>query len=131
MQSALGPPAANRQRGRRRVAMFGLAALAAMVLTIGPAVASGRPASLESYRPVQARVNDLLGRMTLPEKVGQMVQINAAFPLTESWKQSVLIDNHTGSILSGGGNAPNPNTPEEWAKATNELQRYAIENSRL
>ena len=37
--------------------------------------ASGRPAYLDAALPVQARVADLLSRMTLPEKIGQMVQI--------------------------------------------------------
>ena len=39
------------------------------------ASASGSPAYLNPRLPVQARVADLLGRMTLPEKIGQMVQI--------------------------------------------------------
>src|SRR5258708_25421194 len=39
------------------------------------AAASARPAYLDAKLTVQARVHDLLGRMTLPQKIGQMVQI--------------------------------------------------------
>jgi beta-glucosidase len=87
------------------------------------------------------RVDDLLARMTLEEKVGQMTQVNVSRlmgggewdrgPLNEEWLQVILADHQVGSLLSGGGASPVPNTPESWARMTNDLQRYAIENSRL
>ncbi len=96
---------------------------------------------LDPTQPVEARVADLLGRLTLEEKVGQMTQIDVTRlmgsgewdrgPLNEEWLQRVLIDNHVGSLLSGGGAAPVPNTPKGWAEMTNALQRYALENARL
>jgi beta-glucosidase len=43
----------------------------------------------------------------------------------------VLIDYHTGSILSGGTDNPADNTGKGWAEQYNTIQRYAIENSRL
>jgi beta-glucosidase len=91
--------------------------------------------------PTLRRVQDLLGRMTLEEKVGQLTQINVQRlmgedewdrgPLNPEWMRRILADQHVGSLLSGGGAAPVPNTPGAWARMTNELQRYAIENSRL
>ena len=91
--------------------------------------------------PVDARVQDLLRRMTLPEKVGQLTQIYVLRlmgktewdrgPLNPEWMEKILAQQHVGSLLSGGGAAPVPNTPEAWAKMTNDLQRYAIEHSRL
>jgi hypothetical protein len=45
------------------------------------ASATGRPAYMNPRLPVQARVADLLGRMTLPEKIGQMVQILCPSPV--------------------------------------------------
>ncbi len=82
------------------------------------ASASQRPVYLDPPAPVQARVNDLLGRMTLPEKVGQMVQIEVTqitdtsssctsqggfnWPPNPACMQKILIDNHAGSILAGG-----------------------------
>ena len=70
--------------------------------------------------PVRARVADLLSRMTLEEKVGQMTQTERgsvyddATPIT-TWK--------VGSVLSGGGSVPTPNTPEAgptWWTASSE-----------
>ncbi|MEW9031834.1 MAG: glycoside hydrolase family 3 N-terminal domain-containing protein [Planifilum fimeticola] len=100
-----------------------------------------KPPYLDPSLPVEKRVKDLLKRMTLEEKVGQMTQINVTRlmgedewdrgPLNEEWMKKVFVDNHVGSILSGGGAAPVPNTPEEWAKMTNTLQRYALQHSRL
>src|SRR5207302_948857 len=73
----------------------------------------------------------LLGQMTVKEKVGQMVQINTAFPLTQTWMQQALITDGAGSLLSGGGDVPSPNIPNSWASNINTLQQYAVEHSRL
>ncbi|MDJ1114900.1 glycoside hydrolase family 3 N-terminal domain-containing protein [Microbacterium dauci] len=43
---------------------------------------------------LEARVADLLGRMTLPEKVGQMMQFDAREEL-----EGIVLDHHAGSIL--------------------------------
>ncbi len=102
-------------------------------------------AQTEAYRdpavPIPTRVEDLLGRMTLAEKVGQMTQVDLTRlmgtgewdrgPLNEGWVQRTLGDLHVGSVLSGGGAAPVPNTPAAWADLTNTLQRAALERSRL
>src|SRR5690348_17778540 len=74
-----------RRRSARRSAIA--AVTAAVALTIGmtataatgqSASAAGGPAYLNAHLPVQTRVADLLSRMTLPEKIGQMVQIEAS-----------------------------------------------------
>ncbi len=102
-------------------------------------------AQAETYRdaaaPIPARVEDLLARMTLAEKVGQMTQVNVTRlmgagewdrgPLNEGWVERTLGDLHVGSVLSGGGAAPVPNTPRAWAELTNALQRAALARSRL
>ncbi|MBN8883591.1 MAG: glycoside hydrolase family 3 C-terminal domain-containing protein [Salana multivorans] len=44
--------------------------------------------------PVEARVADLLGRMTLPEKVGQMMQLSAPDGI-----DSQVLERHVGAIL--------------------------------
>src|SRR5438105_15718689 len=85
----------------------------------------------DNSKPVHARVDALLGQMTLKEKVGQMVQINTAFPLTQTWMQQALITDGAGSLLSGGGDVPSPNIPTSWASNINTLQQYAVEHSRL
>src|SRR5919198_1891962 len=70
--------------------------------------------------PVSQRVADLLSRMTLEEKVGQMTQTERyqvyddPTPIT-TWK--------LGSILSGGGSTPPQNTPQAWADMVDRFQR--------
>ena len=97
--------------------------------------------SKDAGQSVEGRVADLLAQMTLAEKVGQMTQIDVARlmgegewdrgPLSEEWLQTIFEKNQVGSILSGGGAAPVPNTPEAWAEMTNQLQDAALEYSRL
>src|SRR5882757_4225723 len=152
---------AIRRRSARRSAIA--AATAAVALAIGLTVAAaagqsasatGRPAYMNPRLPVQARVSDLLGRMTLPEKIGQMVQIEATqvtdktsactsqggFNLPNSTcEQKIFVDNHVGSILAGGTDIPidttgkgGPgNTGLDWATEYNTMQSYAIAHSRL
>src|SRR4051794_35215978 len=108
---------------------------------------------LDPHKPIQARVNALLGAMTLPEKVGQMDQQlvdNVTGPsnacgsqgwaqLNQSCLKTWLVDNHTGSLLAGGTDNPpdttgqggTGNTGYDWANEYNMIQKYAIQNSRL
>jgi beta-glucosidase len=111
------------------------------------------PAYLNRNDSIGQRVADLLSRMTLAEKVGQMDQ-QLVTTLTDTssncgdngWndpnpvcEQKVLIDNHVGSILAGGTNNPPDtthsggvgNTGLDWANDYNSFQRYAIQHSRL
>jgi beta-glucosidase len=48
-------------------------ALAGLVLAAASAVAQAPPPYLDPHLPVERRIDDLLGRMTLEEKVGQML----------------------------------------------------------
>ncbi len=130
-----------------------LAALFAIV-TFGVTAAApgaGQPVYLDPNASIKDRVNDLLHRMTLEEKVGQMDQIvigklrDANEPangdcnngggndgqLQTSCLQRVLIDYHTGSILSGGTDNPSDNTGRGWAEQYNTIQHYAVDHSRL
>ncbi|MGE5287262.1 MAG: glycoside hydrolase family 3 N-terminal domain-containing protein [Micromonosporaceae bacterium] len=129
-------------------------AMSASAMTRTSASATGQPAYLNSKLGVQARVNELLGRMTLPEKIGQMVQIlvtqvtdtsnnctstggfNLPNPVCE---QKIFVDNNVGSILAGGTENPIDttgkggvgNTGYDWATEYNTMQAYAIQHSRL
>jgi beta-glucosidase len=137
---------------RRTLAVI-IVALVAIGLGMTAASAPGaeQPRYLDANASIKDRVDDLLRRMTLAEKVGQMDQIvigelrdtappangdcnNAGGnndPLQIPCLQRVLIDYHTGSILSGGTDNPVDNTGKGWADQYNTIQRYAIENSRL
>ncbi|MFI1972419.1 glycoside hydrolase family 3 N-terminal domain-containing protein [Streptomyces cinnamoneus] len=79
--------------------------------------------------------------MTLDEKIGQMVQIavvrlqgdcrDGGGELGEACMKTVLHDHAVGSVLSGGGMGPPRNTPRDWARMVNAVQKYAVEHSRL
>jgi beta-glucosidase len=84
--------------------------------------ANGLP-YLDSRLPVAARVRDLMSRMTLAEKVGQMTQgERPAF----ADDPSLIAANLLGSVLSGGGSVPTPNTPEAWADMVDSFQAAAL-----
>jgi beta-glucosidase len=76
---------------------------------------------LNSALPVATRVQDLLSRMTLDEKIGQMTQAERG-DLTH---QSDIATDALGSILSGGGSTPTPNTAAAWADMINGFQARA------
>jgi beta-glucosidase len=73
--------------------------------------------------PVAVRVQDLMSRMTLAEKIGQMTQAERASVDTDTSK--ITTDN-LGSILSGGGSVPTPNTPTAWADMVDRYQSAAL-----
>ncbi|MFZ5989529.1 MAG: glycoside hydrolase family 3 N-terminal domain-containing protein [Bacillota bacterium] len=70
--------------------------------------------------PVEARVQDLLGRMTLDEKVGQMIQAERGGASSADVKTYYL-----GSVLSGGGSVPG-NTIESWMQMCKNYQDAAM-----
>jgi beta-glucosidase len=76
---------------------------------------------LNANLSVAQRVADLLSRMTLADKIGQMTQAERA-DLTH---QSDITTNALGSILSGGGSTPTPNTPAAWADMIDAFQARA------
>jgi beta-glucosidase len=57
---------------------------------------------------------ELLAQMTLEEKAGQMTQAERA-QITNGDVTQYFI----GSILSGGGSVPSPNTPSSWVSMVN------------
>lgn len=73
--------------------------------------------------PVAQRVEDLLGRMTLADKVGQMTQTER-FQVFDD--ESPITTYRLGSILSGGGSTPAENNPEAWADMVDRFQRAAL-----
>jgi len=98
------------------------------VPSVAPAAsgaASGSPSVgrpwMDATKPIADRVKALLVQMTLDEKIGQMTQIekNAIDPTTAAAF-------HLGSILSGGGGYPDPNTPQAWYDMVNAYQQAAL-----
>lgn len=76
---------------------------------------------LDARLPVRQRVKDLLSRMSLEEKAGQMTQADRN-ALTS---QGDIATYGLGSLLSGGGSVPTPNTPEAWARMVDAFQLRA------
>lgn len=58
---------------------------------------------------IAARVDALLARMTLEQKLGQMMQPERQAATPDDVKR-----HHLGSILSGGGSVPGDNRPADW-----------------
>ena len=112
---------------------------------LGTGLAQTAPRTIlpEKSAQIETRVQDLLSKMTLKEKIGQMIQIDVLRmmgdpnnewdrgPLEQSWMKIVLDDYQVGSLLSGGGAAPVPNTPANWLTMTDKLKAYSLERSRL
>ncbi len=69
---------------------------------------------------IEDRVEDLLSRMTLAEKIGQVTQVEK-----NSIRKKDITERFIGSLLSGGGGYPPGNTPESWADMVNSYQEYA------
>ncbi|KAK8712982.1 hypothetical protein V6N13_148210 [Hibiscus sabdariffa] len=73
-------------------------------------------------QPLNVRIKDLMGRMTLEEKIGQMVQIERNVSSAEVMRKYFI-----GSLLSGGGSVPAPHaSPKDWINMINEFQRGAL-----
>ncbi|MDA3839755.1 MAG: glycoside hydrolase family 3 protein [Patescibacteria group bacterium] len=75
---------------------------------------------------IDERVKDLLGRMTIQEKIGQMMLIER-----NSLKSNDDIALYgMGGLLSGMGSKPETNTPEGWLNMVNDYSRIS-KNTRL
>lgn len=76
----------------------------------------------DTRAPIEQRVQDLLARMTLAEKIGQMVQISK-----DGIRPREVKEHFIGSVLSAGGGFPADNTPAGWLEMVNGFQAKALE----
>jgi beta-glucosidase len=83
---------------------------------VGKRIEAQKPPYLDSSRDVEERVEDLLSRMTLEEKIGQMCQ----YSTVQEKFEALLKQGGVGSFLNVVG-----------AKDTNKVQKIAVEQSRL
>ncbi|MGP3949468.1 glycoside hydrolase family 3 protein [Streptomyces sp. 7N604] len=118
---------AHPPRRRGRLLLSAVAALlTAVAVTVPASMSASASAAIEPPykdpdRPIQERVEDLLGRMSLDEKIGQMTQAER-----NAVTAADLTDYRLGSLLSGGGSAPSPNTATAWADMYDDFQRASM-----
>ncbi|XP_058722676.1 uncharacterized protein LOC131594528 [Vicia villosa] len=73
-------------------------------------------------QPLNTRIKDLIDRMTLEEKIGQMVQIDRTVASADVMKKYYI-----GSVLSGGGSVPKPKaSAKDWVDMVNEFQKGSL-----
>lgn len=75
----------------------------------------------------RARIDGLLGRMTVEEKIGQLVQADLCCVTPHDVKQY-----HLGSILVGGNSGPGGNDfapAQEWLKAADDFYEASVDRS--
>jgi beta-glucosidase len=94
-------------------------------IVVRPGVASAHVPYPDPSLPVATRVSQLMANMTLDEKIGQMTQAERA-----AVSNADITNYALGSLLSGGGSAPAPNTAASWADMYDGFQSAAL-NSRL
>ncbi|XVF06625.1 hypothetical protein REPUB_Repub06bG0065600 [Reevesia pubescens] len=100
------------------------------ILQIWCCLAASAKAQYVKYKdpsqPLNVRIKDLMGRMTLEEKIGQMIQIERNVTTADIMRNYFI-----GSVLSGGGSTPGPQaSPPAWINMINELKQGAL-SSRL
>lgn len=76
----------------------------------------------DKSQAIDAQVTDLLNRMTLHEKIGQMTQVEKNSITPEEAKTHFI-----GSILSGGGGSPEQNNVNEWRKMVQSFIQSSLE----
>lgn len=102
---------------------FRQAVAAALVLLFSsPMMAqNATPPYKDPTQSVDVRVDDLLGRMSLDEKLGQMTLVE---------KNGIRVEDisgmYIGGLLSGGGESPTINMPQQWSAMVHHFQEEAL-----
>jgi beta-glucosidase len=86
-------------------------------------LAGGRLAPFPLAASPAADADALVARMSLDEKIGQMVQVDSAALKDKGEVRKYCI----GSVLSGGDSDPADNLPGTWLKMVNEFQAQALQ----
>ena len=72
-------------------------------------------------KDVELRVDELLSKLSLDQKIGQMTQAERM-----SCNPSDVTEFHLGSVLSGGGSCPGENRPLDWVKMNDEYWQASM-----
>lgn len=117
-------PLIDPTRAATRAPASGLDATATAVSAPASPTATmeAHPLYRDSSQPTDLRIADLLSRMTLEEKIGQMTQVEKDSLMPEDVTRAYI-----GSVLSGGGGSPvGYKTASAWADMTVNLQDAAL-----
>jgi beta-glucosidase len=108
---------------RRLAIRIAIASLAGVVLAAGSDTRTlGQTMPYKDAQlSVDARVKDLMGRMTLEEKVGQLVQGDST-----SLKIADVSNYFLGSVLSGGDSEIADLSPKGWQAYAEQVQKEAL-----
>jgi beta-glucosidase len=105
----------------KRFSLLFLSLVFVIALGLTPAVSQDDAPYKDASLSPEERADDLLARMTIDEKIGQMTLVE---------KNSINPDDITGlfigGLLSGGGGSPGSNTPEGWAEMVDGFQEKAL-----
>ena len=83
---------------------------------------SGASPYLDARLSAERRADDLIGRMTLDEKIGQMTQADSgSLPSPAPVRELFL-----GSVLSGGDSEPPDVSAQGWAAMVRDFQKQAL-----
>jgi beta-glucosidase len=93
-----------------------------LAASLQPAPAPGALPYQDPRRPVAERVDDLLARMTIDEKVGQMTQADHTYLKSPDDVARYFL----GSVLSGGDSEIPDLSAAGWAEFVTGLQRRAL-----
>ena len=97
------------------------------ILYLGLALVILSPDMLHSQqyedKTTSIKAKNLVAEMTLDEKIGQMTQVDHRYLEQKSDIKTYFL----GSLLSGGGSAPDTNNPRSWVRMYNEYQGFALD----
>ncbi|XP_050370416.1 uncharacterized protein LOC126788459 [Argentina anserina] len=106
----------------RMLLLLCLCIAAATTRTAEAAGGGGYMKYKDPKQPLNTRIKDLLSRMSLEEKIGQMTQIDRSVASAEVMKKYYI-----GSILSGGGSVPSKQaSAETWIAMVNDFQKGSL-----
>ncbi len=80
------------------------------------------PSGMHADKVIEAKVEKMIKKMSLEEKIGQMTQADKIFLR----KDSDIKDYYLGSLLSGGDSYPDANNPKAWADMIDKYQEIAL-----
>src|SRR5579872_4964966 len=130
-------------RSTRLLAALGVLALLVLPASLHPKAADERPVYLDPSAPIEARVDDLMSRMTLKEKVGQLNlpcvyvdQLGKTIPAKMEACRRFAAGTYTDEIGPGAGFFTLADTilhegTEQQVQYFNQLQKIALTQTRL